>query len=93
MALDGINLNGINKTTSVGKTSATNGIKNDVKLGLMGYGTGVKNDYCVIGRDIPGLQNVMAQFANVPMFEAPDGSQLEIKGALMGCNDEVKAEC
>ena len=27
MALDGINLNGINKTTSVGKTSATNGIK------------------------------------------------------------------
>ena len=51
MALDGINLNGINKTTSVGKT-CNQWYKNDVKLGLMGYGTGVKNDYCVIGRDI-----------------------------------------
>lgn len=92
MALDGINLNGINKTTSVGKTSATNGIKRR-KTWTYGLWYWSKNDYCVIGRDIPGLQNVMAQFANVPMFEAPDGSQLEIKGALMGCNDEVKAEC
>ena len=92
MALDGINFNGINKTTAIGQSSATNGIKNEAKLGLMGFGVGVKNDYCVIGRDIPGLQNVVAPFANVPMFEAPDGSQLEIKGALMGCNDEIPAE-
>lgn len=89
----GINFNGINKTANVGSTTATNSIKSpETKLGIMGFGGGIKNDYCVIGRDIPGLQNVIAQFANVPMFEAPDGSQLEIKGALMGCNDEVTAE-
>ena len=89
----GINFNGVNKATTIGSTTATNSIKQPESKPIMDFGGGIKNDYCVIGRDIQGLERVVAQFAEVPRFEAPDGSQLEITGKLMGCNDEVELEC